>query len=353
MTRITPVLALFCTALAAPPALALSIDDPGQGLVTLGPAVGAELSGLAYVGGNQYLAVGDKGGKLYNVTIDLSTATGLIDPATAALGASVVLAGSTDLEDLAYDPTTSTVIVVDETGPRVARYQLDGTQVGADLGIPAVYADARNNLSLESIARRDNGDLWIANEEALFKAGGTDDGPTASTTQGTAVRMTNLANGKQWAYVTDPIRNTAPLAPPLASGVSAMLVLPNGKVLVLEREASLGARSRIYEVDFAGASDIASIASLDADGDGNLADESWTAVGKTLLWERTFLTTNFEGLALGPKLDNGDHALILVSDDGGGLTQSLYVVHLEGNIPEPGTLAMLGAMGVLVLRRGR
>jgi len=317
--------------------------------VPLGPTAGAELSGLAYVGGNQYLAVGDSGGKLYNVTIDLSTATGLIT-GTPALGSDVVLAGSTDLEDLAYDPTDSTVVIADETGPRVARYQLDGTQVGGDLTIPAVYADARGNRALEAIARRDNGDLWIANEEALYKSGGTDDGPEATQQQGTAVRITNLASGQQWAYVTDPIRNTIN---PTASGVTSMLVLPNGKVLVLEREVSLGARARIYELDFSGATNIASIADLDADGDDDLGDETWTAVEKTMLWETTQLQTNFEGMTLGPELDNGDHALILVSDDGGGLTQSLYVVHLEGDIPEPGSLMLLAPMAGLLLRRRR
>jgi len=350
MIHFTRILAITALMLSAAQAHGLSIDDPGQGLVTLGPTAGAELSGLTYVGGNQYLAVGDSGGKLYNVTIDLNTATGLIDPNTAALGSSVVLAGSTDLEDLAYDPTDNSVVIADETGPRVARYQLNGTKVGNDLTIPAVYADARGNLSLESIARRDNGDLWIANEEALFKAGGADDGPEASTTQGSAVRITNLASGQQWAYVTDPIRDTFN---PTASGVTSMLVLPNGKVLVLEREVSLGARARIYELDFADASDVSAIDDLDADGDDDLSDEAWTAVDKTMLWETTQLQTNFEGMTLGPDLDNGDHALILVSDDGGGLTQSLYVVHLEGDIPEPGTLAVMGAMGVLLLRRRR
>jgi len=358
MIHFTRILAITALMLSAAQAHGLSIDDPGQGLVTLGPTAGAELSGLTYVGGNQYLAVGDSGGKLYNVTIDLNTATGQIT-GTPALGSSVVLAGSTDLEDLAYDPTDSTVVVADETGPRVARYQLDGTQVGGDLTIPAVYADARGNLALESIARRDNGDLWIANEEALFKAGGTNDGPKATQQQGTAVRITNLASGKQWAYVTEP--SNGPFTIPFTdktvekSGLVSLLVLPDGKVLALERVAGPGFTSRIFELDFSGATDVSSITDLDDDGDDQLNDEAWTAVDKTMLWETTQLQTNFEGMALGPQLDNGDHALILVSDDNGGglLKQNLYVVHLEGDIPEPGTLAMLGAMGVWLLKRRR
>ncbi len=350
MRSIKFAIALTALGLMAGSASALTINDPaGQGEVALGPMSGGGLSGLAYVGGDQYLAVADSGGKLFNVTIAIDPATGLIS-GVPTLGGSVVLAGSVDLEGLEYDPTNNTVIVSDEVGPKVRRYQLDGTQVGPDFTLPAVYSDARPNLSLESVARAANGDVWIVNEEALFKAGGTNDGPEATATQGSAVRIANLTSGKQWAYITDPTRMNFTQFD--ASGVSSMLILPNGKVLILERELSLGFRNRIYEVDFTDATDVSTIASLDSNANNDLTDEPWTAVTKTLLWEKTF-ATNYEGMTLGPQLENGDYTLLLISDDDNGLPQNLYVLHLQGDVPEPISAAMLAPCLLLLIQRRR
>jgi hypothetical protein len=67
-----------------------------------------------------------------------------------------------------------------------------------------------------------------------------------------------------------------------------------------------------------------------------------------LLWEGNFANLNFEGITLGPPLDNGDYSLILVSDNGGGLGQSLYALRITGVIPEPGTAALV-VMGMVAL----
>ena len=49
-----------------------------------------------------------------------------------------------------------------------------------------------------------------------------------------------------------------------------------------------------------------------------MADQDIKPVSKTLLHEFNAGSANFEGITLGPRLDNGDYALVLVSDDGGG-----------------------------------
>jgi hypothetical protein len=40
---------------------------------------------------------------------------------------------------------------------------------------------------------------------------------------------------------------------------------------------------------------------------------------KSLLWERRFPFSNFEGMTLGPPLAGGRRSILLVSDDGGGI----------------------------------
>ena len=97
------------------------------------------------------------------------------------------------------------------------------------------------------------------------------------------------------------------------SGLVDLLALPNGGVLALERE--LGGylphyRTRIYLLNFTGASDVTTVASLSSD--------SFTAVGKTLLWQGNTGFSNFEGITLGPALSEGSYALLLISDNGSG-----------------------------------
>jgi hypothetical protein len=140
-----------------------------------------------------------------------------------------------------------------------------------------------------------------------------------------------------------------PLTTAERSGVSDLLALPDGRLLVLERE--LGGtfipdfRNRIYLVDFTGATDTSAISSLNS--------ATFTGLTKTLLWEGNFANDNFEGITLGPQLANGDYSIILVSDDGGGTNaQSLYALRISG-VPEPGGLALLGLVGLLTMRRSR
>lgn len=158
----------------------------------------------------------------------------------------------------------------------------------------------------------------------------------------------------QWAYRTDSISGTPTFgAGSIRSGLVDLLALPTGGVLALEREfggASLvpDFRSRIYELDFTGSTDVTSFSSLNAGG--------FTSVGKTLLWQGDFASTNFEGMTLGPEIDNGAYSLLLISDNGSGANgqrQDLYSFTLQG-VPEPSTI-LLSVTGIsaICLRRRR
>ena len=115
------------------------------------------------------------------------------------------------------------------------------------------------------------------------------------------------------------------------SGVVDLVALPDGQVLALERE--LGGflphfRNRIYLVDFTGATDVTEAPSL--------IDGGFTPVTKTLLWQGVFALANFEGISLGPQLNDGSYTLLLVSDNGQGQMgqrQSLLSLTLWGLLP--------------------
>lgn len=328
------------------------IDPSTQGGVTLASGVtgAAELSGIAWVGGEQYYVVGDNDAILYPLTIALSPTAGTI--ASATLGSGLTLSAGSDLEGLAYSPEHGSVLTSDETGATIREHSVIDGSLLATAAVPPIFSSYRANLSLESLSREEGGAaLWTANEEALSV-----DGPVSSFTTGTWVRLqkfdSDLQPNGQWAYQTDPINGDlgSPGRDTEQSGVSDLVALPNGGLLVLER--ALGAsflRHRIYEVDFDGATDTSALSALDG--------APFTPVTKHLLWTQSSVLTNYEGIALGPQLANGVRSLILVSDDGGGLPQQLQALLLLPNTPactaEPrGTCSPSGKARIDLRSRG-
>jgi hypothetical protein len=321
-----------------------SVNDPGQGVVPLsaGSTAAAELSGITWTGGSGYLAVGDDAAtSLWTLGIGVDPATGEIT--SAAVTGSITAAGlGLDSEGIAYRAATGSVFVSDEVASSITQFD---AATGATLGgvaVPAIYtsANVQSNMGLESLAFGPGG-LWTANEEALVP-----DGPLSTTSEGSWVRIqrfdTGLAAAGQWGYRTDPISALNPFIAAERSGVVDVLPWTATTLLVLERELG-GAvvptfRSRLYGVDVTTASDVSAVPSLAGGG--------FTPLSKTLLWEGLFGSSNFEGMTFGPALADGSTSLLLISDDGGGLSQNLYALSV---VPEPGTVAlMLVAAGLAV-----
>lgn len=328
---------------AARPAAAASITDPGFGPFTY--AGGSwELSGLTRVAGDQYLAVGDTGARLVPLTIGVVTATGAV--ASVAAGPIVTLADGVDLEGIAWDPSSGSVYTSDETGPAIRRHDPMSGALLDSLAIPSVFSGMRANRGFESLSRDPvSGALWTANEDALLA-----DGPATSFGAGGVVRLqrfdaAGLPDG-QWAYSADAIPG-APLGGYETSGVVDLLALPSGELLVMERSlSSILFEVRIYEVDFAGASDTSALAALDG--------AVFAPVTKTLLWTSGGAAplSNFEGLALGPRLDDGSWSLLLVADDNDSTAQALYPLRVSF-VPEPGIGSLLAVALAAVARRRR
>jgi hypothetical protein len=306
---------------------ALSIEDPGQGSVRLpsGRTGAEELSGLTYAGGTTYYTVSDSGpGVLWVLDIAVDPANGRITEARVDRSLSMPgLQG--DIEGVAYRGTARSVLVSDESNSTVREYSIaSGKQIGV-LKVPPIFKKIRNNFGLESLSIAD-GKLWTANEEALLG-----DGSRSTAQAGSWVRLQRFdRSGKpngQWAYCTEPISQMSPFTTATRSGVSDLLALPGGGLLVLERE--LGGVvpefwTRIYEVSFTGASDTSSVKSL--------LKERFRPAKKRLLWEHKFRVTNYEGITLGPTLADGSRSLLLISDDGRGqegMTQHLYPLTLR------------------------
>ena len=291
------------------------------------------LSGLTWLGGDRWVAVMDNSDRLVRFALDMSPQaepTAIRDVRLVPLGArhdyedvavcppalAARLGGpSASQSAVAMDPDGGMhLLVCEEDTPAIRLVRLaDGRLVG-ELPLPDVFRRPRPNRGLEALAvDRERGHVWTANEEALPA-----DGPPAAPGTGTVVRLLRLPVSPaerplQLAYAVDPPHAFARLiAGPVLSGVVALVPLPDGRLLVLERSGGPGLppfENRIYEVEPAQAPDV-------SDRDRDLATAPAVHAGKVLLW-RGSLGCNLEGLGLGPPAANGSRSLVAISDNDG------------------------------------
>jgi hypothetical protein len=314
-----------------------------------------ELSGIVWIGGDQYLAIGDAHACVHRLAVRLDKSGRVV---SAAFGEPIVLrdehgvplsdaAVGEDREGIAYGPDTATVWISNERDGRdpnrssIACHHLpDGrllrfVEVGRDSSL-ACFAAQRRNRGLESLSLAPvRSVFWTANEAPLQI-----DGPEATDSTGGVVRLLQLDPSMspvaQFAYEIDPY--TARIAAPFflsgneTSGVSDLAALEDGRLLVLERAfagdstGTAGLRSRIYLVETDGATDVSR-----GDLANGLAGRSFVPARKTLLWQvdSGFTNSNFEGMTLGPALDGGDRVILLVADNTEGGSQALLTLRLH------------------------
>lgn len=276
----------------------------------------AGLSGItsgAFGSTNPFYAVMDNSNKVLSFTVQVGP-TGAITSANLSL--CYALSETRDFEGIAS--VGGAVYLAEEGTPTIRAYLLPGGEVYQAATLHAVFSNIRPNFGFESLAGTPYGDvLWTANEEAL-----TVDGPASTATAGTVVRLIRfdrwtLAPGPQYAYVTEPWHGSAITG--ARSGVSDMLLLPDGRLLVLERSFafSLGGlfQTRIYEIEFTGATNISSLPGL--------IGQTYTPVSKRLLYQGD--QQNMEGLALGEQLGAGRYSLIGIVDDGDPISENRLV----------------------------
>jgi Esterase-like activity of phytase len=326
-----------------------------------------ELSGVTWVGGDEYLAIGDAHACVYRMTVRVDPTSARVLSAT--FGRPMLLRDQDDAfiadatqgedrEGIAPGLDSSTVWISNERTGRDNRYSSiaehrlpDGlmtrlVETGPQSPL-AIYSSQRPNRGLESLALSpDRSGYWTANEATLRI-----DGAEANDTIGGVVRLQRLSPSMapvaQYAYPVDryPAHISSPffLAGIEVSGVSELAALPDGRLLVLERSFagdSSGAadfRNRLYLADTSEATDVSKGALAEG-----LVGRKYTPVRKKLLWEihGGLSNSNFEGMALGPPLDGADRVLLLVADNNGGGSEALYSLRLHvprGDTPEPAT----------------
>jgi len=324
------------------------------------------LSGITWLGADRYAAVMDNSDLLLRFRLALArdgTPVAVTDLAAVRLGE------RHDYEDLAPCPAPlarriaakrgcaadGILLLCEEDTPAIRAVAADGALLGV-VPVPEILRGRRSNRGLEALAVDPDGHVaWTANEEAL-----PGDGPAPTTEAGTVVRLVRIplpaddgaaGSSAQFAYATDPPHPFARVFPgePFA-GVTALVALGAGRLLVLERSAGPGLppfANRILLVDTAAATDVSAI-------DRDLASRA-DVVGKRPLWQES-LGCNLEGLCLGPPLPAGGRALVAIADNGGIGTPN----QLVGLVLRPpraaidaftaGTIAVLVVLALIAAR---
>jgi hypothetical protein len=281
-------------------------------------AVGG-LSGITHAGGSTWLCVMDNSDKVVILDVGLNSDGSI---ATADIVGGLTLEEARDFEGIAFTTADrGSVLISDEGVPSVREFSLAAGLLVGVLPTPSVFDHIRSNRGFESLTRRcENGDSWTANEEAL-----TVDGPTATPTDGTIVRLLrhdasspDPVAAEQYAYEVEPMHG--PFLPGQSgqSGLCDLVALPGGTLLALERSLALAAPlflTRIFQVDFSGASDVSALPALDG--------AVFTPVAKELLWSGP--ASNLEGLALGPSLPQAERVLLGIVDSGDPISQNRLV----------------------------
>ena len=272
-----------------------------------------DFSGLTWVKGAGYYTVSNRVNALYPMRIELKP-DGSIE--SAVVGDKIAVKTKLDdFEGIAYWPERDRLYVSTENPPGIVGFDVPGDATFA-VNVPKIFAKARGNKGLEALARGP-GAIWTGNEDAL-----KGDGNTSSAGAGAVVRLQKFNNNAepvaQFAYRTDA---SLLRASDSGTGLVDLAVLPDGTVLALERVVALGLVAKIYAIDFEDATDTSKLASLEK--------AEFTPVKKKLLFERHTGGRNFEGIALGPDLEDGWRSVILIEDSGGATEHTLIPLRLK------------------------
>lgn len=240
-----------------------------------------------------------------------------------------------DLETLRVDPRDGAIWYGSEgdvsldLNPFVRRAAADG-KLQYELPLPPLFnvavdrsAGPRNNQSFEGLSFTPDGQsLWVSLEGPMYQ-----DGDAPDPVHGAVNRLTRFDRAGQvlgqYAYPLGKIPAAPGQGKQADNGISEILALDKHRLLVLERSGVQGDSGRyvnyvrIYEVDTAGATDIAGVPTL--------RGATYTMATKRLVLDLNQLglpvVDNLEGMAFGPLLPNGHASLVLVSDDNFGKNQ--------------------------------
>lgn len=298
----------------------------------------ANYSGIAAIGNSRYAVVSDKEKRdgFYIFTIEQNAENGQIEYVIAdTLRGTLPLSTDTlgtslrDAEGIAYFPLANTVFISFEGDQSIQEYNLDGSPTGRGLHIPQEFQTSNiyPNLGFEALAYDSiAGRFWTTSESTLRS-----DGPTANIDRPLVYNLLRLQSFNndllpqaQFAYRMDRIKSTR-AGQTFSYGVPSVCPLPDGRLLVLERELRVSpnylsshVECKIFVVNPNESYQIDAYTDLTTLDPNRFMIKKLVANFKTRLSGLAYNFANFEGMCLGKTLNDGRQTLLLISDSQGG-----------------------------------
>lgn len=327
------LLALFCP-LAVVAQQAVVLKQKSLARWGIAPA---NYSGITALGNGRYAVVSDKESMdgFYVFRIEQDSVTGAVlhvasegfKGQTSALSA-VQGSGQRDSEGIAYHPQRGTVFVSGEADQQILEYTLDGRPTGASLQIPQLYSNQHivSNYGFEALAYHPATHLfWTTTESTL-----PEDGEAAGPAHPGAVNLLRLQAFDEdlqpcasYAYRMD-VGRTKGFGRLYAYGVPELTALPDGRLLVLEREVNISKRylrsevvCKLFIVNPAEGWQIDSSTNLKQLDRNKFLVKTLLARFVTKLNPLRHTLANYEGMCLGRTLADGRQTLLLINDSQG------------------------------------
>lgn len=313
-------------------------------------------SGIAPLGNERYAVVSDKdtAAGFYVWHIEQDSLTGEVVRITdEGFRPHVASAGAPqpDYEGVAFEPARERVWIADEATQQIRAFARSGQPTGDSLRIPAAVSAAaiRPNRGFEALTfSPTESQLWTAPEEPPRA-----DPPSVAVageeepaTGGVIELLGFSPSGSLQRRVPYAIEPSAPsgIVRVHLNGVPALCALPDGSLLVLERELLVPRRYlgswcavRLFRV---AARDMAAASTGETSTRSPVRKQLLTRWITRLRCFR-FDLANYEGLCLGRRLHDGRQTLLCVSDAQGGagrwflrLRDALRVIVLPSVVDE-------------------
>lgn len=310
----------------------------------------AHYSGIAPLGENRYAVVSDKEPRdgFFVFRIDQNPANGEVtavyiegfkgnpQPHVDATGISL-----RDCEGVAYLPSTQTVFISGEGDQQILEYDLEGRLTGRQLNVPAIFSlpNIVHNYGFEALTYCPATHRFWTTTESTLPIDGQAAGPLYPNVQN-VLRLQAFGNdlqpAAQYAYRMDRGR-TDDFGKTYVYGVPEITALPDGRLLVLEREANITAgglssecRCKLYLVNPAEGWQIDSSISLRDLDPNKFLVKRLLADWKTQVQPVRLNFANYEAICLGRTLNDGRQTLLLLSDSQGAYRKGPF--HLKDYI---------------------
>ena len=281
-------------------------------------------SGITPLGDGRYAVVSDKGDAdgfyIWKIIQDPESGQIISVESEGFFANTVDTNANRDCEGIVYFPLSNCVFISGEGDGRIIEYDLNGQRTGRELEVPEEFRNAVSNQGLEALGYGGRGRrcrFWSTTETSL-PSDGEAAGPKNPNGQN-VLRLQSfrkdLTPSRQIIYTMDAGRSSN-FGTTYVFGVPEICVLPDGRLLVLERE------SNIPEL-YAGAYVKCKLYSIrprrKTPSTKKLVAEWATSLSLSgLTW------ANYEGMCLGEKLSDGRQTLILISDSQGGYSKGPF-----------------------------